>query len=262
MSVQTYEVYAIKYATRDAKAHDHFHGNIDPHENYAMPMDYFIWVAKSAQHTVVIDVGFTKEVADQRKRNFLRCPIKTLESLGIKAEDVPYVIITHMHYDHVGNLEKFPNATFVLQETEMAFWTGKYASRKGYRNLIEVKDVLHLVEENFAGRIEFVSGSKEIVPGITVYNAGGHSAGLQFVKVQTEKGNVILASDVSHFYKNIEEDRPFTVVHNLADMYHAFDLVRSVSDSSSIIVPGHDPIVMERFPAVSPELEGIIVKIC
>lgn len=261
MGEQTYEVFAIKYATREAKAHEHFHGSMDPHENYSMPMDYFIWVAKSDKHTVVIDVGFNEEVANQRKRTFIRCPVKTLENLGVKAEDVPYVIITHMHYDHIGNLEKFPNSTFVLQETEMAFWTGKYASRKGFRHLVEVEDVLHLVKENFAGRIEFVSGSKEVVPGITVYNTGGHSAGLQFVKVQTEKGNVILTSDVSHFYKNMEEDRPFAVVHDLANMYNAFDLVRSVSDSSSIIVPGHDPQVMERFSAARPELEGGVVKI-
>jgi glyoxylase-like metal-dependent hydrolase (beta-lactamase superfamily II) len=261
LTEQTYEVYAIKYSTREANANEHFHGSNDPHENYSMPMDYFIWVAKSELHTVVIDVGFNEEIASQRKRTFLRCPVQTLEKLGIKAEDVPYVILTHMHYDHVGNLQKFPNSTFVLQETEMAFWTGKYASRKAYRHLIEVEDILHLVRENFAGRIEFVAGSKEIVPGITVYNAGGHSAGLQFVKIQTEQGNVILTSDVSHFYENIEEDRPFAVVHDLAGMYHAFDLVRSVSDFSSIIVPGHDPKVMERFSAASPELEGIVVKI-
>jgi glyoxylase-like metal-dependent hydrolase (beta-lactamase superfamily II) len=261
MSNQTYDVYAIKYSTREAKANEHFHGSIDPHENYSMPMDYYIWVAKSDNQTVVIDAGFNEEVANKRKRKFLRCPIKSLEKLGVKAEDVPFVIITHMHYDHVGNLEKFPNATFVLQEAEMAFWTGKYASRKEYRQIVEVDDVVHLVKENFEGRVQFVSGNKEIVPGITVYNAGGHSPGLQFVKVRTKKESVILTSDVSHFYKNIEEDRPFTIVHDLAKMYDAFDMVREVSDTSSTIVPGHDPLVMERFPAPSPDLVDIVVKL-
>ncbi|MFD1037384.1 N-acyl homoserine lactonase family protein [Virgibacillus byunsanensis] len=261
MGEDIYEVYAIKYATRDAIAHEHFHGSTDPHENYSMPMDYYIWIAKSKKHTIVIDVGFNESVAKKRNRTFLRCPIKSLEQLGIKVEDIPYVIVTHMHYDHIGNLEKFPNSKFVLQETEMAFWTGKYVSRKEYRQLVEVEDVLHLVKENFDGKVNFISGDKEIVPGITVYNAGGHSPGLQFVKVKTNQGNVILTSDVSHYYKNLEEDRPFNVVHDLAKMYDAFDLIRSVSDPSSIIVPGHDPLVMERFQAASPELENIIVKI-
>ncbi|MEB3100124.1 N-acyl homoserine lactonase family protein [Ferviditalea candida] len=261
MSDQTYEVYAIKYATREAKAHEHFHGSADPHENCPMPMDYFIWVAKSAQHAIVIDAGFNEEVARKRNRDFLRCPVEMLREIGVKAEEVPSVIITHMHYDHIGNLPKFPHSTFVLQEAEMAFWTGKYVSRKAFKHLVEVEDVLHLVKENFEGRIRFVSGNAEIVPGITVYQAGGHSAGLQFVKVRTESGNVILTSDVSHFYRNIEEDRPFSVVHDLASMYHAFDLVRSVSDPTSVLIPGHDPKVMERFPAASAELDGIVAKI-
>lgn len=261
MSGETYEVFAIKYATREAIAHQHFYGSADPHENYTMPMDYFMWVAKSDEYTVVIDAGFNEEVALKRNRSFLRCPIKTLEKIGVHAEEVSYVIITHMHYDHIGNLEKFPKATYVLQEKEISFWTGKHVSHPEFKHLVEVDDVLHLVKENFEGRILFLSGNMEILPGITVYEAGGHSAGLQFVKVQTKTGNVILTSDVSHFYKNIDEVRPFSVVHNLASMYDAFDLVRSVSDSSSIIVPGHDPEVMKRFTPASSELEGIIVKI-
>ncbi|HET7627995.1 MAG TPA: N-acyl homoserine lactonase family protein [Bacillales bacterium] len=258
---QTYEVYAIKYATREAKASDHFHGNPDPHEDYSMPMDYFVWAVKSEQHTVVIDAGFNEEVAKQRKREFLRCPVKTLETIGVKADEVPYVIITHMHYDHIGNLEKFPKANFVVQEAEMAFWTGKFASRPQFKHTVEVSDVVHMVTENFEGRVQFVSGVKEILPGLTVHQAGGHSAGLQFVKVATKNGPVILTSDVSHFYKNLEEDRPFTVVHDLAGMYEAFDRVRAASDADTIIVPGHDPEVIKRFPAVSPDLEGIVVKI-
>ncbi|RKQ35780.1 N-acyl homoserine lactonase family protein [Oceanobacillus halophilus] len=259
--MNTYEVYAIKYAERDAIANNHYHGSNDAHENYYMPMDYFIWVAKSKEYTVVIDVGFNETIANKRGRTFLRCPIKTLEKLDIEVKDVPYVVLTHMHYDHVGNLMKFPHSTFVIQEKEMSFWTGKHASRGEYKHLIEVEDIVHLVRENFKGKITFVSDHKEILPGITVYNAGGHSPGLQFVKVQTEQGNVILTSDVSHFYTNFEEDRPFTIVHELSKMYDAFDLVRSVSDDSTIIVPGHDPKVMERFSSPTTELNGIAVQI-
>lgn len=261
MNEGVYEVYAIKYATREARESEHFSRRSDPHEDGSMPMDYFIWVAKSNAHTVVIDAGFTEAVAVRRKRDFLRCPIETLGTLGIKTEDVKHVIVTHMHYDHIGNLEKFPDAQFILQEAEMMFWTGKSASRKEFRQLVEAEDVLHLVKENLEGRVDFVSGIKEIVPGITVYGTGGHSAGLQFVKVQTAEGNAILMSDVSHFYANLEQDRPYPIIHDLSKMYEGFDLIRSVSDEATILVPGHDPKVMERFPAPSPELEGIIVRI-
>lgn len=256
-----YEVYAIKYATRAAAASEHFLDVGDPHENPAMPMDYFIWLVKSAAHTVVIDAGFNEAVAKKRKREFLRCPVETLRRLDVMAEDVQHVIVTHMHYDHIGNLEKFPNANFIVQEREMRFWTGRYASRMEFRKLIEVEDVVHLVKENFEGRVEFVSGTKEVLPNITVYGTGGHSAGLQFVKVKTATGHVILASDVSHFYANFEQDRPYPLIHNLAEMYGAFDQLRAVSDEKTIMVPGHDPQVMDNFEAPTPELKGIAVRI-
>ena len=107
-----YEVYAIRYATRDAKRADHFIGG-DPHDA-PMPMDYFVWVAKSPKHTFVIDTGFTAEVAAQRKRTYLRCPVESLKLIGVDPAAVKDVIQTHLHYDHVGNFAKFPKARFHL----------------------------------------------------------------------------------------------------------------------------------------------------
>jgi glyoxylase-like metal-dependent hydrolase (beta-lactamase superfamily II) len=249
----------VRYATREARSGEHFHGD-DPHDK-PMPMDYFVWAAVSDKHTVIVDAGFTAEVAARRGRDHLRCPTQGLKELGIYCERVPYVILTHLHYDHVGNLEKFPAATFVLQDEEMAFWTGRYAGREHFRSTVEIEDVVYLVRKNFEGRLRFVDGNEEILPGIEVYRAGGHSAGLQVVRVKTACGNVVLASDATHFYANIAQDRPFSIVKDLARMYGAFDLVRSLADSPAHIVPGHDPLVMERFPAARKGLEGIAARI-
>ena len=255
---QPFEVYAIKYATRDARSGEHFHGH-DPHDA-PMPMDYYVWAAVSAEHTVVVDAGFTAEVAARRGRKHLRCPTEGLEALGIDCARVPYVILTHLHYDHVGNLDKFPEATFVVQEAEMAFWTGRYAGKEHFRTIVEAYDVVYLVRENFEGRLRFVSGSEEIVPGVEVHWTGGHSSGLQAVRVKTSRGHVVLASDATHFYANIGEDRPYSIVSDLAQMYGAFDIVRSLADSPAHVVPGHDPLVMERFPA-EEGLEEVAVRI-
>jgi glyoxylase-like metal-dependent hydrolase (beta-lactamase superfamily II) len=143
----------------------------------------------------------------------------------------------------------------------MAFWTGRYAGRTQFRNIVEVQDIVHLVRENFKGRVRFVDGSQEIVPGITVHHVGGHAAGLQVVRVHTAKGNIVLASDATHFYANIEKDRPFSVVTDLRQMYEAFDIVRTLADSPEHIVPGHDPEVMERHPSARAGLEGIAARI-
>jgi hypothetical protein len=147
---QHFEVYAIRYATREARSGEHFYGG-DPHDAL-MPMDYFVWAAVSAEHTVVVDAGFTAEVAAKRGREYLRCPTEGLREIGVDCERVSWVILTHLHYDHVGNLEKFPEATFVVQEEEMAFWTGRYAGREHFRHTVEMKDVIQLVHENFEGR--------------------------------------------------------------------------------------------------------------
>jgi glyoxylase-like metal-dependent hydrolase (beta-lactamase superfamily II) len=254
-----FQVYAIKYATREACRGEHFYGG-DPHDA-PMPMDYYVWAVVSPERTIVVDAGFTAEVAARRGRKHLRCPTEGLEALGIDCARVPYVILTHLHYDHVGNLEKFPEATYVVQEAEMAFWTGRYAGRDYFRTLVEVDDIAYLVQENFEGRLRFVAGSEEIVPGIEVHRTGGHSAGLQVVRVKTARGSVVLASDATHFYANIEQDRPYSIVSDLPRMYGAFDLVHALADSSAHMVPGHDPLVMERFPAAGKHLEGVAVRI-
>ena len=253
-----FQVYAIKYATREARSGEHFYGG-DPHDA-PMPMDYYVWAVVSPERTIVVDAGFTAEVAARRGRKHLRCPTEGLEALGIDCARVPYVILSHLHYDHVGNLDKFPEATFVVQEAEMAFWTGRYAGKEHFRTIVEAYDVVYLVRENFEGRLRFVSGSEEIVPGVEVHWTGGHSSGLQAVRVKTSRGHVVLASDATHFYANIGEDRPYSIVSDLAQMYGAFDIVRSLADSPAHVVPGHDPLVMERFPA-EEGLEGVAVRI-
>src|ERR1017187_2072505 len=105
-----YELFAVRYATRTAQRRDNFIGG-DPHDG-PMPMDYFLWVAISSERTFVIDCGFTAEVAAKRKRTFLCCPIDALKLLKVDAEQVRDVILTHLHYDHVGNFHRFPQARF------------------------------------------------------------------------------------------------------------------------------------------------------
>src|SRR6266446_4184533 len=95
-----YELYAIRYAERDARRSDHFIGG-DPHDG-PMPMDYFMWLARGGGRTFVIDTGFNTEIANKRKRTFLRCPVQTLGAFDIDAASVEDVILTHLHYDHAG----------------------------------------------------------------------------------------------------------------------------------------------------------------
>ncbi|MBP7336547.1 N-acyl homoserine lactonase family protein [Niveispirillum sp.] len=254
-----WDLYAIRYATRDAQRRNHFMGG-DPHEG-AMPMDYFVWVAVCGDRVVVIDIGFNAEVAAQRSRTWLRCPIDTLKNLGVDPARVGDVVITHLHYDHAGNFGLLPAARFHLQEAEMQFATGPYMRYSRLSHSFEVEDVCAVVRLNFAQRVQFHRGDGEVAPGIQLHEAGGHSAGLQFVRVHTRRGWVVLASDVSHFYENLLRLHPFPTAFHVGRMLEGFDKLCAVAPGNDHIVPGHDPLVMRLYPAPSPELEGIAVRL-
>jgi glyoxylase-like metal-dependent hydrolase (beta-lactamase superfamily II) len=139
MSPTLYEVYAIKYATREGTRSGNFIGG-DPHDG-PMPMDYFVWLIRNAERTVVVDVGFSEAVARQRKRTFLRTPSAGLALLGVQAASVQDVVITHLHYDHVGTFFDVPAARFHLQDAVMSFAKCRYM-RHGRLNHGFVVDVV------------------------------------------------------------------------------------------------------------------------
>jgi glyoxylase-like metal-dependent hydrolase (beta-lactamase superfamily II) len=258
-ALPTYELYAIRYATREGRRAENFVGG-DPHDG-PMRMDYFMWVAVGETRTFVIDSGFTAEMAVKRKRDFLRCPIESLGLLGLSGDAVKDVVLTHLHYDHVGNFAKFPLAQFHLQEPEMHFATGRYMRHPFLNHAFEVEDVVGMVRLNYGGRVTFYRGDDELAPGITLHLAGGHSGGLQFLRINTKRGWVVLASDVMHYFENMDSGRPFTTVFHLGDAVEAFDLVRRQAAGRDHIIPGHDPLVMEMYPPPRPELAGIVVRL-
>jgi glyoxylase-like metal-dependent hydrolase (beta-lactamase superfamily II) len=254
-----HEIFAIRYARRDARRSDHFVGG-DPHDA-PMPMDYFTWVIRDEHRVVLVDTGFTADVAKQRKREHLRCPTEGLKLLGIAPESVRDVVQTHLHYDHVGNFEKFPNARFHLTDKEMAFATGRYMKYAKFRHSFEPDDIAGMVRLNFKGRVEFHDSEAELAPGISIHPVGGHTPGLQVVRVSTARGWVVLASDALHYYENWMTNRPFSTAWHLGDMVEAYRTVERLAQSPRHVIPGHDPAVMRQYPPPRPELEGIVVRL-
>jgi glyoxylase-like metal-dependent hydrolase (beta-lactamase superfamily II) len=256
---ETYEVHAIRYATVARRASENFIGG-DPHES-GERMDYFVWLARSASRTFVIDTGFNAAAAQKRKREFLRSPAEGLRLLGVDAAAAKDVILTHLHYDHVGNFDLFPRARFHLQDAELAYATGRYMATEFFSYAYEVDEVVAMVRNVYAGRVEFHDGDVNLAPGISLHHIGGHTQGLQAVRVWTRIGWLVLASDASHYYANMGEGRPFPVVANVMAMVDGWKKLHTLVDDPRHIIPGHDPLVMQRYRASGAGLEGVAVRL-
>lgn len=254
-----YEVYAIRYARHDRLASENFLGG-DPH-NGPMPIDYFVWAVIGGGKTFVLDTGFDRNMARKRKREHLRSPGDGLKAIGVDPARVEDVFISHMHYDHAGNHDLFPNARYHIQDREMAYCTGRCMCHGALRGSFEPEDVAAMVRRLFAGRLQFHDGAAEIAPGLSVHHIGGHTMGLQCLRVLTRRGWVVLAADAAHLYANLEQGRPYPTVYNVADMLEGHRKLRQLATSPAHIVPGHDPLVMERYPAAGPGLAGIAVRL-
>ncbi|MEM9278601.1 MAG: N-acyl homoserine lactonase family protein [Pseudomonadota bacterium] len=243
-----WEVYALKYAERNTRTRaDSFIFDDDHASPHAM--DYFIWVLKSGDQTIVVDTGYDSEEAMRRKRPILRDPAKSLEAAGIKPEDVTTVIITHLHYDHAGGLDRYPNATFHLQKSEMEYATGPCMCGDVLQMPFTVEHVCEMVRKVYSGRVVFHDGEGSVAAGVTVHRIGGHSRGLQAVRIKTSAGYLCLASDASHYYENFLLQKPFPIVVDLEDMVTGFDTIQKLASRQSLVIPGHDPIVTQAFPA-------------
>lgn len=256
-----YELYAIKYAHHDRPASANFIG-ADPHENASMPLDYFVWAIVGPTRVFVLDTGFDAEAGRKRGRQHIRDPRDGLKAIGIDPLAVEDVVISHMHYDHIGNSEPFPKARYHVQEREMAYATGKHMLHDALRHSYEEADVVRMVSRLYAKRLVFHDGAETLAPGIELHRIGGHTMGLQSLRVWTRKGWIVLASDAAHLYANIDRALPFPIVYNVAEMLEGHrTLLRLADGEVTRVIPGHDPIVMERFPAARVGLDDVVVRL-
>ncbi|HSV83989.1 MAG TPA: N-acyl homoserine lactonase family protein [Ramlibacter sp.] len=254
-----YELFALRYATRHGTRSEFFLG--DPHDDAPMGLDYYVWLARRPGHVCLIDTGFNESAARRRNRELLRNPIDALELLGTSSTEVQDVVLTHFHYDHAGNFDRLPAARFHVQESEMQFATGRHMAHKAFNAAYDVTDVTALVEHVFQGRVQFHDGDASLSDGITLHHVGGHTMGLQFARVFTRRGWVLVASDASHFYEGYLCCRPMSLVFHLGDMIRGFERLRAMAETDDHVIPGHDPHVMQRYAAPSPALEGIAVRL-
>lgn len=253
----THEVIAVRYATRVATRAEVFHGDAGPEGDAAMAMDYFFWVLRGAAGgVIVVDSGFRREVGAAMGRTMLVEPGVALRRLGITPSEVQTVVITHLHYDHIGNLDLFPGARLVVAAADLDFWSGPLDEWPQFRPYVRAEEVARVQEAVTEGRVQLVEDALEVAPGVRALRVGGHSPGQLVLVVETEAGDVVLASDAVHYYEELEHGRPFALFVDLAETRAAYDTVRElVAGGDRLLVAGHDPLVAQRFPVIPGDHE-------
>lgn len=245
-----YEVLIVRYGRRSTTRSDVFlnygvYGTPDgPTE-----MDYYCWVVRNASRTVAVDTGFSRAGGAARHRTMLIDPRDALAGLGVEAADEPTVIITHAHYDHIGNLSHFSRSPVVVARAEVDFWAGPYARRPQFHHAVEDAELAVLAGAVNDGRAVLFDDRFQVTDGIEVIRVGGHTPGQAVVLVQTAAGPVLLASDAVHYYEECEKQMPFVTVASLTDMYAGFDRIgEMVADGTAAhVVSGHDPDTLAQF---------------
>ena len=249
-----YHIYAMCYARAPARrVHDNFIFR-DMHDG-PMPLDYNLWIVRNAHRTILVDTGFSPRAASERQRPLDFDPVEALARLGIDPAALEHIILTHLHYDHAGNLDRFPNARFHVQDAEVSFATGRCMCEPKIRWAFDVEDVVALVRRIYAERVSFHDGDAAPLPGISLHVLPGHSKGMQAVRVITPRGPVVLASDVSHYYANFLRRSPFILTIDAAQTLQSYQDLIQLAGAVDRIIPGHDPKVRSLYP--SCEIAGV-----
>ena len=258
-----YEVVAIRYGwapSRKSELYYRYGAYGEPDAPQAM--DFYFYVLRDGRRTVLVDTGFRPEAAEARTRRFCTTPpLEALARLGVKPDGVSELLVTHFHWDHIGNLEHFSGAELRIPAAEVEFWSDPVSRNPQFREHVDADDIASVLSAHRTGRARAVGADELVAPGIRAITVGGHAAGQQILIVDTDRGPVVLASDAAHLYEELALRRPFAIAVDIRQMYEAYDLLRSMEADGAIVVPGHDPAVTERFPTVGGEADGIAYQL-
>src|SRR4051794_10188905 len=202
--VDRYEVYAVRFATLANFPVSSLVAGADRARRMDIAM--MIWVLKGASGRIaIVDSGF------HRGRYFTQFTVKdyikpseALAPLGINADEVTDLILTHMHWDHAGGLDLFPKARIWVQKDEYDYYTGEAWQSARTHGGIDADDVLEIVKRNTEGRVSFVRGDDETSLSGVAFGVGGkHTWQPQCVSVQSRAKIAVLASDTMYLYETL-----------------------------------------------------------
>ncbi len=250
-----YEVFALKYAGPFDRKLAMLLFNTGWSDDLAI--NYYIWAIRAKNgETTLVDTG-TGKVWGPRFKGFFP-PQDMVARLGIKPEQVTRIVVTHMHFDHIGGgaefAQIFPAAKFYVQKKEFDFWINSPLSRRAAYKALQNPDANRAFAELAKGpRVVQVDGDEVIGPDMQLLLAPGHTTGLQAILLPTAKGRTIVGSDSAHLFRSFQEDVPSGLITNLPIWLETYDKLRSKAPVENMF-PGHDAKMLTDFPKVAEDI--------
>ncbi len=210
MSETPWDVHVIEFArSKDQLVAGLIHGT---HDGGTVDLPFSFILARRDDKVVLIDTGFIREgsgaeFAEKFGIPFWISPLRMLQELGIAAGDVTDIILSHAHFDHMGGISAFPEATIHLQKSEYLSWMEMLAMPPQFRMLTEIinpDDMRTAYDASLKHRLNLVDGDKDdFFPGLNLRLGKGHTMGQQFVSLETARGTVVVAGDCIYGKANI-----------------------------------------------------------
>ena len=256
--VDKYEVYAVRFATIANFPVASLVAGADRARRMDIAMT--VWVLKGVDGRVaIVDSGFHREqyFRQYTVKDYVQ-PSEAIAPLGITAAQVTDIFLTHMHWDHAGGMDLFPNARVWIQKDEYDYYTSDAWQSRTTHGGIDPEDVIEIVRRNTAGKVSFVRGDDDTTLSGILFGVGGkHTWQSQFVAAQTRTHTVVLASDNMYLYENLDTHAPVAQTLDAASNLRNQDRMRGLATTPALVIPGHDPAVFDRFPRVSERIVRI-----
>ncbi len=253
-----YEIYAMKIGERPTDSPKVF-----LHTDYGKKFltVFYFWLIKSKNQNILVDTGISQDELACRK---ISGPTREemLSRLNLRPEDIDTVIVSHLHGDHFAEPEIYTKANFYVQRKEVEFWSGEvqgfaYVNKPDFLHGKSAVQLAAFNKLNFDERVKFLDGDSEIYPGITTILTAGHTPGHQAIKVETSRGPVLLCVDFADAYRNLTDRLPVGAYTNLVEWLAGCSRIERMRLPQECLIPGHDELVMERFPRVAENIVKI-----
>jgi N-acyl homoserine lactone hydrolase len=223
------------------------------------------WYATDGRSRILVDSGMP-DAADLKRRLNVAGQAGGHEALrlglaafGVKPEDIDTVIATHLHFDHAWNLDLFPNARVIVQRDELLHAVDPVATQRIY---YFKETLIELLQRKRPARLTLVDGDLDMIEGVRLLKAPGHTPGMQVPIVTTVRGKAALASDLGDHYRNWHPadpratDKPMRfmagnflpgAIRSESERVYVASMQR-VRDAADIVVPAHDFRVPSHMP--------------